>query len=343
MRRVAPAIAAGLVLFGHLLPAPVQAASWLPCNAPGIDPPEALERAAPPYPESARLAGAEGFVDVAFTVLRDGRVGWVRILRAEPSGFFEAAALGGVRDWRFEPAVRDGQPVECRIQTRVRFTLTDSVAARPRGTAAAGEQPAPVYPEAVRNEGLEGYVDVSFEVGRDGRVGKAEVTLAMPRGDFEAAALTAVRAWRFGPDPQGPRTETRRFEFALPDSYPRAPAVTLLAAAPLAVEACTRRIAGRVRLEVDTDADGRITAARILEAVPAELFDATALAIARNSRLAPAWRGGVPIAATALLTLEFNPDEAHCPEGSTGTPQAPAPRPATPRVSSLRPADALPR
>ena len=320
------------------------AASWTPCNEPGLDPAVAVERTAPPYPESARLAGAEGFVEVAFTVLRDGHVGWVHILRAEPSGFFEAAALYGVRDWRFVPARRDGEPVECRIQTRVRFTMTDSVAARPGNETATGDQPAPVYPEKARIEGLEGYVEVSFTVGRDGSVTGAEVTLAMPRGEFEAAALAAVRAWSFEPDPEGPRTESRRFDFSLPDSYPRPPASSQLAAAPLPIEACTQRITGRVKLEVDTDDDGRINAARILESRPTGLFDATALAIARNSRLAPAWRGGVPIAATALLTLDFKPDEAHCPGGAgPSSPARPSRRPASPTVSTLRPDEARER
>jgi len=318
----------------------VLAAAWIPCNAPGLDPPVVAERAAPPYPESARLAGAEGFVEVAFAVLRDGHVGWVRILRAEPSGFFEAAALDGVRDWRFVPARQDGEAVECRIQTRVRFTLSDSVAVRPGSERAASDQPAPVYPEQARIEGLEGYVEVSFTVDRDGSVASAEVTLAMPRGEFEAAALAAVRAWSFEPDPAGPRTETRRFEFSLPDSYPRPPASSQLAAAPLPVEACTQRIAGRVKLEVETDDDGRINAARILESRPAGLFDATALAVARNSRLAPAWRGGLPIPATALLTLDFRPDEAHCPGGAEPSPPSqPSRRPASPTVSMLRPDD----
>ncbi len=333
--RFRPAIGSAALWLAATLGAPGgAAASWTPCNGPGLDPPVTVERAAPPYPESERLAGAEGFVELAFTVLRDGHVGWIRILRAEPSGFFEAAALDGVRDWRFVPARRAGEPVECRIQTRVRFTLTDSVAVRPGGDIATGERPAPVYPEQARIEGLEGYVEVSFTVARDGSVSGAEVTLAMPRGEFETAALAAVRAWSFEPDPQGPRVETRRFEFSLPDSYPRPPVSSLLAAAPLPIAACTQHIAGRVKLEVDTDAEGRISDARILESRPADLFDATALSIARNSRLAPAWRGGVPIAATALLTLHFNPDQARCPSSSeSSVPAQPARRPPGPTVS----------
>ena len=67
-------------------------------------------------------------------------------------------------------------------------------------------------------------------------------------------------------------------------------------------------------LEVDTLASGQVRAARILTAEPAGLFDATALAIARGSRLSPAYRDGQPIAATALLTLRFDPERATCPD-----------------------------
>lgn len=314
------------------VPGPALGAPWPACSAPDLVPPGALHRPAPDYPESARLAGAEGFVDVAFTVLTDGHVGWARVRRAEPSGFFEPAALDGLREWRFRPALRDGEPVECRGQTRLRFTLTDSVPARPSGSAGVGDQPAPIYPDEARIEGLEGYVEVEFEAGPDGRVTRAEVTLAMPRGEFEKAALAAVRSWRLPPGTVG--RSTRRFDFALPALYPHDPLPTLLAAAPFPEEACAHGTPGRVRLEVEVGADGRIGSARVLDGAPAGLYDATALAVARNSRIPPAWRGGVPIAATALLTLRFEPDAARCGGRGPPDPQAPSNRAARPRVSA---------
>lgn len=314
---------------------PADAAPWPACNAATLTPPAALHRPAPEFPESARLAGAEGFVDVAYTVLTDGRVGWTRIRRAEPSGFFEPVALDGLRAWRFRPALLDGRPVECRGQTRLRFTLTDSVPARPQGSAPVGDQPAPVYPEQARLEGLEGYVEVEFEAGADGRVAQAEVTLAMPRGDFERAALAAVRSWRLPPQAAG--RSVRRFEFALPARYPHDPSPTLFAAAPYPEQACREGTPGRVRLEVEVTADGRITAARVLDGEPAGLYEATALAVARSSRIPPAWRGGVPIAATALLTLRFEPDAARCGGQAPAEPQAPVRRAPAPRVSALGP------
>lgn len=341
--RQAVSFPAGLLLAAVVLgiAAPWEAAratSWLACNAPGLTPAVATAQPSPPYPESARQAGAEGFVELSFVVLRDGRVGWARIVKAQPSGFFESAALEGVRDWRFDPARQDGAPVECRIQTRVRFTLADTVAARPAGVPAATQdpdQPAPVYPEAARVQGLEGYVEVAFQAGPDGRVAGAEVLTAMPRGDFEKAALDAVRRWRFPAAPGEPRRMTRRFDFTLPDSYPHAPSPTLIAAAPFPPEACARRVAGVVKLEVQVDSDGRITTARVLEARPAGLYDGTALAVARNSRLAPAYRGGVAISATALFTLRFEPDAARCPGADTEDPRNPRPRSSpSPKVSA---------
>jgi protein TonB len=305
---------------------PASASGWTSCLDPAVSPPTPLERGAPPYPESARLANAEGSVEVAFTVLRSGEVGWVRIVKAEPSGFFEDAALEGIRGWRFTPAVRDGAPIECRLRTRVRFTLAD-VATVTADSAAADGLRSPSYPASAREARLEGYVELTLEVAPDGRVTRADVTAAMPRGEFERAALAAVKSWRLPPAAQ-PRELRRRFDFSLPDSPARPPAASLLAAAPLPATACEEGRSGWVRLEVDVDAEGRIFGARVLAAEPAGLFDATALAIARRSRIAPAWRDGQPVAATGLLTLGFRPDSSSCPDKDSSV------RPSSPRRSS---------
>lgn len=309
------------------------ASSWTSCLDPAVDPPTPVEREAPPYPESARLANAEGSVEVSFTVLRTGHVGWVRIVKAEPSGFFEQAALEGLRGWRFTPAMRGGTAIECRLRTRVRFTLADVATVR-AGSAAADGLPSPPYPAAAREARLEGYVELALTVAEDGRVARADVTAAMPRGEFERAALAAVKTWRL-PATGEARELRRRFDFSLPDSPPRPPAASLLAAAPLPAEACEQGLSGWVRLEVDTDAEGRITAARVLAAEPAGLFDASALAIARRSRVAPAWRDGHPVAATGLLTLGFSPDSSSCPEAGSSDGRSSPRRAPTPRVSRL--------
>ncbi len=313
-----------------LLAAPA-ATAWIPCEDKSLKPPVPLQREAPAYPDAVRAIGIEGTVEIALTVLRDGSVGWVNVARAEPRGYFEQAATEGVRRWRFAPALKDGEPVECRLRTRVRFALADTVA----GTAGtAGENgPQPAYPPALLRERIEGYVEVEFWRGEDGRLRDARVVLAMPRGEFEQAALAAVTEWR-GPAAAGPAgRETRRFDFRLPDSMLGDVPATMLASAPFPMAACVQRVTGRVVLEVETLATGRVQEARILEASPPGLFDATALAIARGSRLSPAYRDGQAFAATALLTLDFDPDRATCPDSQRPDRDQPPVRRPPPRVT----------
>ena len=319
-----------LALAALLTLAAPAASGWVPCDRTGVTPPVPIQREAPAYPPSARAIGIEGSVEVALTVLRDGNVGWVRTLRAEPRGYFEQAAAEGVRRWRFAPARMNGEPIECRMLTRVRFALADTVDAQDGGHGA--DRPVPAYPVALLHERVEGYAEVEFERAPDGNVGGARVINAMPRGEFERAALAAVRGWKPAPAAESARRETRRFEFRLPDTSLAVVPPTTLGSAPFPMAACEQRVTGRVALEVETDATGKVLKARILEAEPAGLFDETALTIARGSRLTPAYRDGQPMAATALLTLHFDPEQATCP-GIRSPERDPAPaRPPQPRV-----------
>lgn len=307
------------------------ALAWPSCDQAGLTPPVALSREAPPYPAAVREIGIEGSVEVAMTILVDGRVGWVSIVHADPPGYFEQAAAIGVRGWRYEPARLNGVPVECRMLTRLRFTLVDTVDAAGRPLASK-DRPDPVYPARMLVDRVEGYAELEFQVAADGSVQAPRVIMAMPRGDFEVAALDAIRSWRF---PAGTAAErvTRRFEFRLPDSTLHDVPPMTLASAPFPMQACERHQNGWVSLEVETDVTGRIRKARILSAEPKGLFDRSALAIARGSRLTPAYRSGQPIAATALLTLFFDPNQASCPGSLAPDPKRPAQGRPPPAVS----------
>lgn len=322
MKRLIP------VLFALVAPA---ALAWPACDKAGLTLPVALQRDAPTYPAAVREIGIEGSVDVAMTILRDGNVGWVSVLHADPPGYFEQAAAIGVRGWRFEPASQDGVPVECRMVTRLRFTLVDTVDAAGRPLANK-DRPDPVYPARMLAERVEGYAELEFQVAADGSVEQPQVITAMPRGEFELAALDAVRTWRF-PAGSAAQHMTRRFDFRLPDTtLTDVPPITL-ASAPFPMLACEQQQTGQVSLEVDTDASGLVRKAHILSSTPKGLFDHTALLIARASRMTPAYRAGQPIAAIALLTLSFDPAKASCPGSLKPDPRrSPQSRPA-PSVS----------
>ncbi len=79
------------------------------------------------YPAQARADGIEGQVEVAYGVTVDGRVVGAHVVAAEPAGVFDEAALTAVRQWRFNPPVRDGtpQPVD-RLVSTIRFRVSGS-------------------------------------------------------------------------------------------------------------------------------------------------------------------------------------------------------------------------
>jgi protein TonB len=80
-------------------------------------------RIQPEYPRSARQRRIEGFVDVKFTVGTNGSVKDAVVVRAEPSGVFERAALQAVSSWKYSPQVRDGRAVECVTGVHMPFQL----------------------------------------------------------------------------------------------------------------------------------------------------------------------------------------------------------------------------
>jgi TonB family protein len=79
----------------------------------------------PQYPDSARRKGIEGWVELAFTVGLNGSVSDVEVRNASPAEVFDDAAVRAVKQWRFEPVVRNGQIVEQRAMVRLRFAQAD--------------------------------------------------------------------------------------------------------------------------------------------------------------------------------------------------------------------------
>ena len=80
---------------------------------------------APTYPARARERGTEGWVDLEFTVAKDGTTRDAVVRAAEPAGTFDRAALDAVKRWRYEPRVVGGTVVEQRVETRLRFRLAE--------------------------------------------------------------------------------------------------------------------------------------------------------------------------------------------------------------------------
>lgn len=56
-----------------------------------------------------------------------------------------------------------------------------------------------MYPLRAKRQGIEGWVKIALQVGRDGEVEAVEVLEAEPAGVFEQSVTRGIRSWRFSP------------------------------------------------------------------------------------------------------------------------------------------------
>jgi len=85
--------------------------------------PRPIYQAAPNYPYEMRRRKLEGTVQVLFVVNELGRVVNPLVEQATHPEF-ERAALDAVRQWKFEPAVREGKKVQCKMRVPLRFSAS---------------------------------------------------------------------------------------------------------------------------------------------------------------------------------------------------------------------------
>lgn len=85
---------------------------------------QALQSPPPPYPGPAMREGLRGVVELEILVGIDGRPVEVRVVRSSGHRVLDQAALRTVRTkWVFQPAIRNGQPVQALGRVPIEFTL----------------------------------------------------------------------------------------------------------------------------------------------------------------------------------------------------------------------------
>lgn len=84
------------------------------------------------------------------------------------------------------------------------------------GQAAPTSRVNPTYPARAQRRGMEGFVEVSFTIRRDGSVDGSSISItnAQPRRVFDDAAREAIGRWQFEPSDRL-RNATQRIEFQL--------------------------------------------------------------------------------------------------------------------------------
>jgi TonB family protein len=88
----------------------------------GVSAPRAIYKPDPEYSEEARKAKYQGTVVLGMIVDANGRPRGLKVERGLGMGLDEKA-LEAVRNWKFEPAEKDGKPVAVAISVEVAFRL----------------------------------------------------------------------------------------------------------------------------------------------------------------------------------------------------------------------------
>jgi len=88
----------------------------------GVSAPRAIDTPDPEYSEEARKAKYQGTVILWLVVSPECKPQQIRVQRSLCMGLDEKA-IEAVRNWRFEPAKKDGQPVPVMINVEVNFRL----------------------------------------------------------------------------------------------------------------------------------------------------------------------------------------------------------------------------
>ncbi len=77
----------------------------------------AIFKVAPQYPRRAISRGIEGFVDLMFDISPTGKTENIRVIHAQPQGYFENASRKTLAKWKYKPAMEDGIAQSQKNQT----------------------------------------------------------------------------------------------------------------------------------------------------------------------------------------------------------------------------------
>jgi len=112
------------VLFVLAIVAPLAALQQEPYTVgeDGVTAPRLVAKVDPDYTQEARDARIQGTVVLAVVIGRSGRPEQITVTQSLDLGL-DLNAVGAVRQWEFEPGMKDGEPVAVRTKIEVTFHL----------------------------------------------------------------------------------------------------------------------------------------------------------------------------------------------------------------------------
>ena len=168
------------------------------------------------YPYEMLMIGRSGWAEASFVIDYAGRPLFANPKNASDPAFAKAL-VAMVEANQYSPGKRDKHKVMSPASERYQFqgeASLDENARRILKTLRSGEslsgvaeldsrpkalqQDSPVYPRALKDDGLTGQAEIEFVIDREGRVLFPHIVSATHE-DFGWAAATAVAQWRFQP------------------------------------------------------------------------------------------------------------------------------------------------
>jgi protein TonB len=99
-------------------------------SAPAIQPPSAeaqgLNNKAPLYPQLSRKKKEQGTVLLLILVKADGTVSEIKLKTSSGFTRLDQAARQAVKRWQFQPALKEGQPIDFWYELPLKFSLNQS-------------------------------------------------------------------------------------------------------------------------------------------------------------------------------------------------------------------------
>jgi len=88
------------------------------------NPPQATFQAPMQYPPRAKAKGVKGYVLLSLLIGVTGEIEQITVIESYPDGVFDDAALQGINQWKFAPAMYQGKAVRAWARQRIRFDLS---------------------------------------------------------------------------------------------------------------------------------------------------------------------------------------------------------------------------
>ncbi len=179
----------------------------------------------PQFPRNEKKKHAQGKIMLHATIATDGTVKDVSVVSSDP-GLVDVA-IEAVRQWRYFPSIRNGQPIEESRKIILTYDLgkrasqpenpLSAVPMEPTedlyGEFATGElllggngvtppkpiyAPSPDYPKMAQKTRFQGDLELGLIAGSDGNPRSIWVIRPMGRG-LDEKAIETVKQWRFSP------------------------------------------------------------------------------------------------------------------------------------------------